>query len=86
MLFLVANICFGASIVVYNSFLPQIAGPDERDAVSSRGWALGYLGGGLLLALNLVAVPRRRRVRAVQGDAVRICFLSAAASGGRPSP
>ena len=43
-------------MVVYNSFLPQLAGPDERDKVSSRGWALGYLGGGLLLLLNLVVV------------------------------
>ena len=56
LLFLVANIAFGASVVVYNSFLPQLAGPDDRDEVSSRGWALGYLGGGLLLLLNLVAV------------------------------
>jgi MFS transporter, UMF1 family len=56
LLFLIANIAFGASIVVYNSFLPQLAGPDDRDRVSSRGWALGYLGGGLLLLLNLVAV------------------------------
>jgi MFS transporter, UMF1 family len=55
-LFMIANISFGAAIVVYNSFLPQLGGPDERDAISSRGWALGYLGGGLLLALNLVAV------------------------------
>jgi MFS transporter, UMF1 family len=55
-LFLLANIAFGASVVVYNSFLPQLAGPEERDAVSSRGWAIGYLGGGLLLALNLVAL------------------------------
>ncbi|MGC4816232.1 MFS transporter [Micromonospora sp. DT63] len=55
-LFLVANISFGAAIVVYNSFLPQLGGPDERDGISSRGWALGYLGGGVLLALNLVAV------------------------------
>ncbi|WP_410809242.1 MFS transporter [Micromonospora sp. 067-2] len=55
-LFLVANISFGAAIVVYNSFLPQLGGPDERDGISSRGWALGYLGGGLLLAFNLVAV------------------------------
>ncbi|SCG67662.1 MFS transporter [Micromonospora halophytica] len=55
-LFLVANIAFGAAVVVYNSFLPQLGGPDERDAISSRGWAIGYLGGGLLLALNLVAV------------------------------
>ncbi|MEV4543534.1 MFS transporter [Micromonospora echinaurantiaca] len=55
-LFLIANISFGAAIVVYNSFLPQLGGPDERDGISSRGWALGYLGGGLLLAGNLVAV------------------------------
>ncbi|SIR58115.1 MFS transporter [Micromonospora avicenniae] len=55
-LFLIANISFGAALVVYNSFLPQLGGPDERDGISSRGWALGYLGGGLLLALNLVAV------------------------------
>ncbi|MEV4657400.1 MFS transporter [Micromonospora sp. NPDC049301] len=55
-LFLIANISFGAAVVVYNSFLPQLGGPDERDGISSRGWALGYLGGGLLLAFNLVAV------------------------------
>ncbi|MEV4711981.1 MFS transporter [Micromonospora sp. NPDC049374] len=55
-LLLIANIAFGASIVVYNSFLPQLGGPDERDGISSRGWALGYLGGGLLLGLNLVVV------------------------------
>ncbi|MET0493125.1 MAG: MFS transporter, partial [Actinoplanes sp.] len=36
-LFLIANIAFGAAVVVYNSFLPQLAGPDERDKVSSRG-------------------------------------------------
>lgn len=56
LLFLIANIAFGASVVVYNSFLPQIAAPDDRDKVSSRGWAIGYLGGGLLLLFNLVAV------------------------------
>ncbi|KAB1911467.1 MFS transporter [Micromonospora sp. AMSO31t] len=55
-LFLVANISFGAAVVVYNSFLPQLGGPDDRDAISSRGWAIGYLGGGVLLAVNLVAV------------------------------
>ncbi|WBB80816.1 MFS transporter [Micromonospora sp. WMMD882] len=55
-LFVVANIAFGAAVVVYNSFLPQLGGPDDRDGISSRGWALGYLGGGLLLAVNLVVV------------------------------
>ncbi|GHJ44417.1 MFS transporter [Catellatospora sp. TT07R-123] len=55
-LFLIANLAFGASVVVYNSFLPQISSEEDRDAVSSRGWAFGYLGGGLLLLLNVVAV------------------------------
>ncbi len=55
LLFVIANVTFGMSIVVYNSFLPRLAGPDGRDKVSSIGWALGYLGGGLLLLLNLVA-------------------------------
>ncbi|MEU4428602.1 MFS transporter [Actinoplanes sp. NPDC024001] len=55
-LFLIANIAFGAAVVVYNSFLPQLAGPDDRDKISSRGWAAGYLGGGVLLLLNLIAV------------------------------
>ncbi|KUL30888.1 MFS transporter [Actinoplanes awajinensis] len=55
-LFLIANIAFGAAVVVYNSFLPHLAEPDQRDRVSSKGWAIGYLGGGLLLLLNLVAV------------------------------
>src|SRR6266542_1765043 len=54
LLFLVANVAFGASIVFYNSYLPSIASEDRRDAVSSYGWAMGYLGGGLLLLLNLV--------------------------------
>src|SRR2546422_7923997 len=52
LLFLIANVSFGASVVFYNAFLPEIASPDRRNAVSSNGWALGYLGGGLLLALN----------------------------------
>jgi UMF1 family MFS transporter len=51
--FIVANLCFGAAMVFYNAFLPEIASPDRRDAVSSQGFALGYLGGGLLLLVNL---------------------------------
>jgi MFS transporter, UMF1 family len=52
----VANVSMGASVVVYNSFLPQLCSEQERDGVSSRGWAFGYLGGGLLLLLNVVAI------------------------------
>ena len=72
LLFLIANIAFGASVVVYNSFLPRLAGPDERDKVSSRGWALGYLGGGLLLLLNLVVV----QLLTVDGDHQRTLDLA----------
>ncbi|MFG1803901.1 MFS transporter [Micromonospora carbonacea] len=71
-LFLVANIAFGAAVVVYNSFLPQLGGPDERDGISSRGWAIGYLGGGLLLAANLVAVT----MLAEEGDPQRTLDLA----------
>jgi UMF1 family MFS transporter len=53
LLLILANFCFGAAIVFYNAFLPEIASPDRRDAVSSRGFAMGYLGGGILLLINL---------------------------------
>jgi UMF1 family MFS transporter len=53
LLLIIANLCFGGAIVAYNGFLPDIASPDQRDKVSSQGWALGYLGGGLLLLINL---------------------------------
>src|ERR671920_1079576 len=78
-LFLIANIAFGASVVVYNSFLPRLAGPDDRDKVSSRGWALGYLGGGLLLLLNLVVVTVLSRDGDDQRtlDLARWCIVSA---------
>ncbi len=76
-LFVVANLAFGAAIVVYNAFLPDLVGPDERDAVSSRGWAFGYLGGGLLLALNLGLYTFRDDIGLAEGTAVRISMLSA---------
>jgi MFS transporter, UMF1 family len=53
-LFILANLAFGASIVFYNSYLTDIATPDQRDRVSASGFAMGYLGGGLLLLINLV--------------------------------
>lgn len=73
-LFIVANVAFGAAMVVYNSFLPQIAGAEERDAVSSRGWGFGYLGGFLLLAVNLFLYQGSG---VEEGLAVRISLASA---------
>jgi len=76
-LFLLANVAFGASIVVYNSFLPEIAPPEQRDSVSSKGWGLGYLGGGILLALNLLLYARAADLGLSEGQAVRLSLLSA---------
>ena len=76
-LFIVSNVSFGASIVFYNSFLPEIATPDRRDHVSSMGWAIGYIGGGLLLALNLLLFTRAASFGLTEGQAVRISLASA---------
>jgi UMF1 family MFS transporter len=77
-LFLIANLSFGASMVFYNAFLVEIASPDERDKVSSQGWALGYLGGGLVLLLNLVFFQLLAEPLGLStGHAVRICMASA---------
>ncbi len=73
LLMIVANLAFGAAVVFYNAFLPDIASPDRRDAVSSRGFALGYLGGGLLLLANLGLLLTMEDT----GLAVRISLASA---------
>jgi UMF1 family MFS transporter len=76
-LFIAANVSFGASLVLYNAFLNEVALPSERDAVSSRGYALGYLGGGILLAINLVMVQQAAALGLSRSLAVRLSFLSA---------
>jgi UMF1 family MFS transporter len=76
-LFIIANLAFGAAIVFYNAYLPDIASEEERDRVSSYGWAMGYLGGGILLALNLAFFIFSENI-GVPGDlAVRINLASA---------
>jgi len=54
--FVFANIGFSGSLVYYDALLPHVAKPDEIDQVSSRGYAMGYIGGGIVLALNLVMI------------------------------
>jgi UMF1 family MFS transporter len=52
-LFVVANFAANGSFVFYDALLPHLASDAEMDRVSTAGYALGYIGGGLLLALNL---------------------------------
>ncbi|MDX2564931.1 MFS transporter [Streptomyces sp. TX20-6-3] len=76
-LLIVANASLSVSMVLYNAYLPQIAEPDERDAVSSRGWAFGYTSGALVLVLNLVLYSGHDSFGLTEGEAVRICLASA---------
>jgi UMF1 family MFS transporter len=76
-LFIIANLAFGAAIVFYNAYLPDIASEEERDRVSSYGWAMGYLGGGILLALNLAFFIFSEDLGVPSSLAVRINLASA---------
>jgi UMF1 family MFS transporter len=78
-LFIVAEIAMSASIVCYDALLPLIAARDEADRVSTAGYALGYIGGGLLLALNLawLRAPSLFGL-ADAGAAARLSFFSVA--------
>lgn len=55
-LFVLANIGVSGSFIFYDALLPHLAEKEEMDRVSSAGYALGYLGGGLLLAFNLATI------------------------------
>jgi UMF1 family MFS transporter len=57
-LFVVGNVGVAGSIVFYESLLPHLVGEGELDRVSSAGYAVGYLGGGVLLAVNLLMIQQ----------------------------
>ena len=56
--FVIGNIGVSGAFTFYDSLLPHIAKPNELDRVSSAGYAFGYLGGGLLLAINLLWIAK----------------------------
>ena len=73
-LLILGTLGFSLSSVFYDSLLPHIAQPTELDSVSSRGYATGYLGGGLLLGINvamILALP--------SGAGMKLSFISVAA-------
>lgn len=77
--FVVGNVCVTATLAFYNALLPSIAGPGEVDRVSTAGFALGYLGGGTLLAFNMLMIgsPQSFGI-ADAAAATRLSFLSVA--------
>lgn len=73
------QIGFAGANVFYNSLLTNVTPPSRRDIVSSRGFAMGYLGGGLLLALNLLMIKKPGFFGIPEGTlAVRLSFLTVA--------
>ena len=55
-LYIFGTIGFAGSLVFYDALLPHVAEPEEIDQVSSRGYAMGYIGGGLLLLINVIMI------------------------------
>ncbi len=76
-LLVIGNIALIASLTVYAAILVDIAEPAERDRVSTRGWAFGYVGGLVLLVVSLVVVQLHDTFGLTKGGAVRLVFLVA---------
>lgn len=78
-LFVLGNVGVAGSIVFYESLLPHIAGEKDLDRVSSAGYAIGYLGGGILLAINLLLIQQPGMFGlADSGVATRVSFVTVA--------
>ena len=78
-LFIIGNVGVAGSIVFYESLLPHIAGEQDLDRVSSAGYAMGYLGGGVLLAINLLMIQQPALFGlADSGVATRAAFATVA--------
>jgi UMF1 family MFS transporter len=76
-LYVLGELGFSGSIVFYDSLLPHIARPEDMDYVSSKGYAMGYLGGGILLAINIVMILFWKQLGLPSQEmASRLSFLS----------
>ncbi len=78
-IYVLGNIGFMASNTFYDSLLPNVAGDDKVDYVSGLGFALGYLGGGILFALNVLMV-QKPEFFGLSGtlEAIKVSFVSVA--------
>lgn len=74
-LFFVANACFTSANIFYDAFLPQISSREEIDLVSGKGYAYGYLGGGLQFLICLILILMHDKMGIDKTLAVRISLL-----------
>ncbi len=79
LLFALGNVAIATSFVFYDSLLPHIASESEMDRVSAAGYAIGYLGGGLLMLVNVLWIVMPETFGIADSDAaIRLAFLSVA--------
>ncbi len=76
-LFIAAQVCYTSGNVFYNAFLPGLASDRTMDRISGRGFAYGYVGGGLQFALALGLVTGHDLVGLSEGMAIRVAILTA---------
>lgn len=76
-LFILAQMCFNGGNIFYDAFLPHIAPKHKRDAVSGKGFAFGYLGGGLQFSLALGLVAGHQFLGISQDLAARLALAMA---------
>jgi MFS transporter, UMF1 family len=77
LLLIISNMSFAAANVFYNAFLIDITTEDQRDKVSSYGYGMGYIGGVVMLVMNLLVINNAEQLGIDRGFAVRISFLAA---------
>ena len=70
-----ASIGFWSSIVFYNSYLPEVAYPEDQDRVSAKGFIYGYIGSIILLVINLIMILFHESFGITEGFASRISFV-----------
>jgi len=72
---IIACIGFWSSLVFYNSYLPEIAAPEDRDSISAKGFMMGYIGSVLLQLICFVFVLKPELFGITVGKASQISFL-----------
>src|SRR5215207_6224524 len=78
-LFVIGNVGVAGSIVFYESLLPHLVSEQDLDRVSAAGYAVGYMGGGALLAINLMMIQKPGWFGIPDaGTATRLAFASVA--------
>lgn len=70
-----ASIGFWSSIVFYNSYLPEVAHPEDQDRVSAKGFIYGYIGSIILLVINLIMILFHEYFGITEAFASRISFV-----------